>query len=181
MRRRLVVPCILCLGFTLSACLETRAVSESRSDEIQQDESRIDETVPDQSQADKPQADKPQADKPQAGNVSPSKEAALVKDAERVYGIEFDGNAVMAKVISTGCTSSEHFEVVHEVREARCYLTLVRNKPDFCRRAPFAMDVIVPFTPPAACSALPVAFDNEIVEFQDKSTPSSTQRQPPGQ
>ena len=113
--------------------------------------------------------------------MSPSKDTTRVKDAERVYGIAFDGNSVMAKVISTGCTSSEHFEVRHEVREARCYLTLVRNKPDFCRRAPFAKDVIVPFTPPAACSALPVAFDNEIVEFRDKSAPSSTQRQPPGQ
>ena len=163
MCRRLVVPCILCLGFTLSACVETRAVSESRSDEIQLEESGKDGTVPDKSQI-----NESQADQPQAGNVSPSKEATRVKDAERVYGIAFDGNAVMAKVISTGCTSSEHFEVVHEVREAQCYLTLVRNKPDFCRRAPFAMDVIVPFTPPAACSALPVAFDNEIVEFQDK-------------
>ncbi|MDB3936506.1 hypothetical protein N9383_07320, partial [Granulosicoccus sp.] len=80
----------------------------------------------------------------------------------------FEANAVTAKVMSTGCTAPEHFEITHEVREGQCYLTLVRNKPDFCRRVPFAMDVIVPFTPPAACSALPVAFDNEIVDFKGK-------------
>ena len=156
MRLRLLVACLLCVGFTLSACLETAAVSESRTDESQTDRS-------------------------QADNVSRSKEATQVKDAERVYGIAFEGNAVTAKVISTGCTSSEHFEVRHEVQEGQCYLTLIRNKPDYCRRAPFAMDVVVPFTPPATCSALPVAFGNEIVDFEDKSAPSSTQRQPPGQ
>ena len=127
MHLRFVVPCILCLGFIVSACLETTA-----------------------------------------DNVSREKVATPVKDAERVFGIAFEANAVTAKVMSTGCTAPEHFEITHEVREGQCYLTLVRNKPDFCRRVPFAMDVIVPFTPPAACSALPVAFDNEIVDFKGK-------------
>ena len=100
-----------------------------------------------------------------------------VINAERVHSIAYDGVAVMAKVISTGCTSDEHFEVYQEVRDGSCYLTLMRNKPDYCRRAPFVMDVSVPWTLTEDCSTLPVVFGNELIDSHEESTAPSSQRQ----
>ena len=102
---------------------------------------------------------------------------SAVVDAEQVQSIAYDGAAVVAKVISTGCTSDEHFEVYQEVRDGSCYLTLMRNKPDYCRRAPFVMDVTVPWTLTEDCSTLPVVFGNELIDLQKKSTVPSSQRQ----
>lgn len=102
--------------------------------------------------------------------------AKQVMDAERVYRIALEQGAVVADVISTGCTLAEHFEIRQEINEAQCQLTLVRNKPDFCRRVPFVMEVRVPWDAPDDCATLSVTFGNKLVDPQTQSAPQSKQR-----
>ena len=101
--------------------------------------------------------------------------------AESVGNIAYDGAAVTATVISTGCTLLEHFKVEHEVRDNACYLTLVRTKGDFCRRAPFAIEVMVPWESPAQCNALAVEFVNPVIDLNNSGIKASTVRQLPEQ
>ena len=98
---------------------------------------------------------------------------------ESVVMIGFDGASVNAGVISTGCTLAEHFTVEHEVRDNACYLTLVRTKPDYCRRVPFVIDVSVPWEPPAECADLTVEFANPILDMDKSGTKGSLGRQLP--
>lgn len=101
--------------------------------------------------------------------------------AEAVGTIDFNGTAVTASVISTGCTLLEHFKVDHEVRDDACYLTLVRTKADFCRRAPFLMEVTIPWEAPAQCDGLRVEFVNPIIDADKNTIKESMGRQLPKQ
>jgi len=94
---------------------------------------------------------------------------------ERVIGISLMAEGVQAQVISTGCTSAEDFEISHVATQSACKLTLVRIKPDYCRRAPFVVEVSVPWSAPVDCQDLPVEFTNEIVRQPEKSAVSSKQ------
>lgn len=101
--------------------------------------------------------------------------------AETVDAIDFNGSAVTASVISTGCTLLEHFKVEHEVQDGVCHVTLVRTKADFCRRAPFLMEVEVPWEPPAECARMSVEFANPILDRDKNTIKESSGRQLPEQ
>lgn len=101
--------------------------------------------------------------------------------AEAVGAIDFNGSVVAASVISTGCTLPEHFKVEHEVQDGACHVTLVRTKSDFCRRAPFLIDVEVPWEPPAECAQLSVEFANPVLDMEKNSIKESPGRQLPEQ
>jgi hypothetical protein len=90
-------------------------------------------------------------------------------DSERVFGITLTAAGVRAEVMSTGCTSSKDFEISHTATDAACELTLVRKKPDFCRRVPFMVEVSVPWSAPEGCENLPVKFTNEITTLPEKN------------
>lgn len=96
---------------------------------------------------------------------------------EPVGQIQLQGAQVQATVLSTGCTQSAHFVIEHEVREQRCYLTLLRTKPDYCRAAPFGVEVVLAWDVPPACVGLPVAFDNPTVDLPDLTEKSAVTRQ----
>ncbi len=96
---------------------------------------------------------------------------------ERVGSISYDGSNVLATVISTGCTSSEHFDVISQMEETRCLVTLVRNKPDYCRRAPFAMDISVAWDAPSQCDTDVLEFTNPVVEFSQMGKQREPTRQ----
>ena len=95
---------------------------------------------------------------------------------ETVGSIEFDGTSINATVISTGCTTSDNFSVEQVEEAGVCRVVLMRDKPDFCRRAPFVASVAVPFELPENCENLSVVFDNPVVELADTSAKISKQR-----
>lgn len=111
----------------------------------------------------------------QAGNANEqveslsSKETEMKPSAENpivepVENITFDGNSIVASVTSTGCTTSEHFEVKSVVQDSVCEVTLLRNKPDYCRRAPFSVEVSVPWEPEANCAIDTLVFANPVFD-----------------
>ena len=101
--------------------------------------------------------------------------------AEAVGAIEFNGSVIAASVISTGCTLQEHFKVEHEVQDGACRVTLVRTKSDFCRRAPFLIDVEVPWEPPAECAQMTVEITNPTIDMEKNTIKESSGRQSPEQ
>lgn len=89
-----------------------------------------------------------------------SKEPVIVRDklsnaqpAQVVGSIRFDGTHVLATVVSTGCAPPEYFEVLSQINATSCQVTLMRNKPDFCRRAPLAVDIAIAWEMPANCDS----------------------------
>lgn len=94
---------------------------------------------------------------------------------EPVSDISFDGGSVNATVMSTGCTTAESFEVSSELLNSSCVVTLLRNKPDYCRRIPFAVEVSVSWEPDADCVAHALVFTNSIVDMEmDVKKPALT-------
>lgn len=108
-----------------------------------------------------------------AVNTSPTGE-----QSEKVGRISYDDAVINASVVSTGCTLSEHFKVEHDVRGGICHVTLVRTKPDYCRRAPFMIDIAIEWVRPAECESLMLEFTNPIVDLV-RSTSKSSARQLP--
>ena len=92
----------------------------------------------------------------------------MEKPIEPVGQISYEEGNVSATVVSTGCTASEHFEVTSELRDSSCYITLVRTKPDYCRRVPFAVNVSIEWEPTASCETAPLVFTNPIVDLVKK-------------
>lgn len=120
-------------------------------------------------------------------NTSVGSEAVRVRDKLKkvepanVGSISYDGTHVLATVVSTGCTSPEHFEVVSQMNETSCLVTLMRNRPDFCRRAPFVMEVSVAWELPAGCEREALVLTNPIVDMDriaGKGEPTRTLQKP---
>ncbi len=94
---------------------------------------------------------------------------STAKKAEAVGFVSYDGNEVSFSATSTGCTRVEHFHIEHEVQEGVCQVTVIRDKPDRCRRAPFIANFSVPWEPPQACQATEVVFTNPIIDTGNDS------------
>lgn len=108
-----------------------------------------------------------------------TKGATDVDASESVQAINFDGLAVNASVISTGCTTAANFHVDHEMVNDACVATLVRDAPDLCRRAPFVTELSIAWQPPQNCTISSVTFANPIVDLSAQlasRTPSRTPR-----
>ena len=82
------------------------------------------------------------------------------KAAEPLANVQYNGVEVIAEVISHGCTAAEDFSVQHESVDNVCYATVVRDKPDYCRRAPAQIKIVLKWSQPEACASLPLAFTN---------------------
>jgi len=98
-------------------------------------------------------------------------------ELENVGHISFDGTRVLASVVSTGCTQAEHFSVLHEAQADMCVVQLVRTRPDYCRKAPFAVDIALPWQPANECQSLPVIFANPVTELLSGTQKPAASRQ----
>ncbi|MFK7892866.1 MAG: hypothetical protein AB8B63_18780 [Granulosicoccus sp.] len=100
-----------------------------------------------------------------------------------VASIVVENGTLMASVVSNGCTRAEDFHIDYQYREsdgtATCNVTLVRDKPDYCRRSPAWVSVSLPWQPPESCNDLPVEFSNPVVESETLKRPSSVFRKLP--
>ena len=82
---------------------------------------------------------------------------------EALSAVRFDGSAFHAGVLSFGCTSSSDFIVEHKIIESQCWVTLVRTKPDLCRRAPMIAELSVPWSVPESCNELDLVVTNPVL------------------
>ncbi len=82
---------------------------------------------------------------------------------EALSGFKFDGNTVVAEVISHGCTRNDDFNVDYSIDENQCKIRLTRVKPDLCRRAPMLQTIKVQWQAPAECESLPIVLLNPIL------------------
>lgn len=87
---------------------------------------------------------------------------------EALSEVSFNGDTIRATVISNGCTHSDDFQVAHDVINGMCQVSVIRTKPDLCRRVPFEANIELSWTPPSDCAGLPVTLANPLLV-----TPSS--------
>lgn len=100
-------------------------------------------------------------------------------DQEALQFASFTEGFVRFGVRSTGCTTAEHFHIEHELQEGQCAVTIVRDKPDFCRRAPHVIELSLAWSPPPSCNASAVQISNPIVDLNARlKTPLSAQDLP---
>ncbi|MFK7893246.1 MAG: hypothetical protein AB8B63_20695 [Granulosicoccus sp.] len=104
------------------------------------------------------QKDIPESEGP-AGSVSPVVALNVPqqgnrengKDIESATVISYDGKSVVARVISNGCTSPADFSIQHTSDDGSCIAIVVRNRPDYCRKVPEAVQVEITWPLPADC------------------------------
>ena len=68
-----------------------------------------------------------------------------------VANVRVEQDQVIATVISFGCTSAEDFTVEHAVLNNRCELSIIRTKPDFCKKAPMPVELSIATSIPDLC------------------------------
>lgn len=70
---------------------------------------------------------------------------------ERVANVTVNQHNVLATVVSNGCTSAQDFTVQYELVNDQCRVSIVRTKPDYCKRAPMAVDLRIASSLPSDC------------------------------
>ena len=96
--------------------------------------------------------------------------AALESSLEPVSAFVFTDDNIQASVISHGCTSSNNFVVQHEINNDQCVVSIVRTKPDLCRRAPFIADINIAWSLPASCESHQLVLANPVLETPSPDT-----------
>ncbi len=82
---------------------------------------------------------------------------------EPISGFKFNGNTIVAEVISHGCTRNDDFEIEYVVSNNQCNVLVTRVKPDLCRRAPMLQTIEVEWQAPADCQSLPIILSNPVL------------------
>lgn len=91
---------------------------------------------------------------------SDTQEPALSASLEPASNMQFNGRSILATVTSNGCTSSADFHIEYALLEEHCQISIVRDKPDYCRRAPFPQQITIDWVAPAECRQLNLVFAN---------------------
>lgn len=89
-------------------------------------------------------------------------------ETEAVGHVSYDGKQVVFSTQSTGCTLAEHFHVEHKASDGVCLATLVRDRPDMCRRAPFIVNLTLLWKQPEECQALETVFNNPLMDSHER-------------
>lgn len=63
---------------------------------------------------------------------------------EAVYGFNINDRAVSFTVISNGCTNDSDFQLSSKMSGQTVELSLIRKKPDYCRKMPSLTEVSFP-------------------------------------
>lgn len=87
---------------------------------------------------------------------------------EAISAVEFDGEKMTFGVLSFGCTNADDFVIEHKVSDNSCAITIVRTKPDLCRRAPFISTIEIEWSMPEDCIDFAMHIKNPILVTQAK-------------
>lgn len=97
-------------------------------------------------------------------------------DLEALANIVYDDENLSFNAISTGCTTSDSFRVEHVVKNGVCHASIIRDKPDHCRRVPFLADLNIAWSKPEECQSADLQFENPIMSETEMSTEKTLQR-----
>ena len=86
---------------------------------------------------------------------------------EALSAVSYDGDKFTASVISHGCTSSTDFNVEYEIANGRCNVSIIRSKPDLCRRAPLLANLTIDWPRPDDCTDLELFIVNPVLVTSD--------------
>ena len=81
-------------------------------------------------------------------------------EVERINNPVYRSDTIRFSALSNGCTKATDFVVEQVARQGVCEVTVVRTKPDLCRKASALIDVELEWTPPSNCAGLEVVFTN---------------------
>lgn len=102
----------------------------------------------------------PTAADPTAAAEDDTRVKAPAVDVERINNPVYEGNIISFSTLSNGCTTSTDFVVEYAVQAGACELTVVRTKPDYCRKASALIDIELEWSLPANCAGLDIVFTN---------------------
>ena len=68
-------------------------------------------------------------------------------ELETLYGFKLGKESIVITVISTGCTQQEDFHLQTSATPEGYDVSIMRIKPDRCRRAPMFEQVVIPLDP----------------------------------
>lgn len=83
---------------------------------------------------------------------------------ERINGLTYDGEKVRFNVLSNGCTAPEDFRIDTVPDTDTCLITIVRTKPDLCKKATAPTVIEIDWAKPAECLDYPLVVTNPLLE-----------------
>ena len=113
---------------------------------------------------------------PKTDSTSATKEASITKKElakmtkqdktrpESVSAVSYDGENLRFTAISNGCTSPKHFEIEHVVATDQCEITIIRTQPDYCRKVPQAVEIVMPWSKPSGSETCTLVVVNPLLE-----------------
>ena len=81
----------------------------------------------------------------------PETRTAAMSKLETLHAFSATPETLTFSVISTGCTRPEDFVVETRSVDGRCHVSILRIRPDRCRRAPYRVTLTRPWHPVSGC------------------------------
>ncbi|OED41178.1 hypothetical protein AB833_10525 [Chromatiales bacterium (ex Bugula neritina AB1)] len=83
---------------------------------------------------------------------------------EKIHNPVYHNETIRFSVVSHGCTKPSHFDIEHNASNQQCQLTVIRNKPDLCRKARALIKIELAWSLPLECAEMDVAFRNPPIK-----------------
>lgn len=91
---------------------------------------------------------------------------------ETLKRIGIKENHINIRVNSTGCTKSNDFIVNSEIKNNHCLVTIIRIKPDLCKRATYEIDLVINWNKNSACSLNKIEILNPLSNLPTNKSPA---------
>lgn len=91
-------------------------------------------------------------------------EMQITDKLEPIAEPSVQGPMMVFGVKSFGCTKPSDFRISDRVDGERCLIEIVREKPDFCKKAPSIRTMRVEWSASDECVGLPVEFGNPLLK-----------------
>lgn len=97
---------------------------------------------------------------------------------EKINGLTYNGQTLRFNALSNGCTSSEDFRIDTRIdtpigtigEDASCLITIIRTKPDLCKKATEPVSIEINWAKPENCLDLPLVNANPLLEDKPRDT-----------
>ena len=91
-------------------------------------------------------------------------ETQVTDNLEPIAEPSVQGPMMVFGVKSFGCTKPTDFRISAKADGGHCLIEIVREKPDFCKKAPSISTMRVEWAAPSECAGLPVEFGNPLLK-----------------
>lgn len=83
---------------------------------------------------------------------------------ESIVEPNIQGPTMVFGVKSFGCTKASDFSINAKVEDGHCLIEILREVPDFCKKAPSIRTMRIEWAAPDDCAGLPVEFSNPLLK-----------------